>query len=135
MFHLPLVTGVDLADGGAPGRRRPACRSSAPTEPPSYRRRPRPLRRAGPADDVGARQRGLGTAGDHAALLDRLVALPMYGRAESLNLSTAAAVLLYATATAQRDDRPRSTPAVAASTGSGPNPRNELRGRVDGSRS
>ena len=43
-----------------------------------------------------------GLTADHAALLDRLVALPLYGRAESLNLSTAAAVLLYATATAQR---------------------------------
>jgi TrmH family RNA methyltransferase len=38
---------------------------------------------------------------DDAALLDRLVALPMYGRAASLNLSTAAAVFLYASATAQ----------------------------------
>jgi RNA methyltransferase, TrmH family len=38
----------------------------------------------------------------HVRLLDRLVALPIYGRAESLNLSTAAAVLLYASATAQR---------------------------------
>ena len=36
------------------------------------------------------------------AHLDRLVALPIYGRAESLNLSTAAAVFLYASATAQR---------------------------------
>ena len=41
----------------------------------------------------------------HAALMDALVALPMYGRAESLNLSTAAAVFLYATATAQRAPR------------------------------
>lgn len=40
----------------------------------------------------------------HAALLDRLVALPIYGRAESLNLSTAAAVFLYASATAQNAD-------------------------------
>ena len=39
---------------------------------------------------------------DHRALLDRLVALPLYGQAESLNLSTAAAVFLYASATAQR---------------------------------
>jgi RNA methyltransferase, TrmH family len=39
---------------------------------------------------------------EHAILLDQLVALPLYGRAESLNLSTAAAVLLYASATAQR---------------------------------
>ena len=46
-----------------------------------------------------------GLTADHAALLDRLVALPLYGRAESLNLSTAAAVLLYATATAQRAGR------------------------------
>lgn len=43
-----------------------------------------------------------GLPADRAALLDDLVALPMYGQAESLNLSTAAAVLLYATATAQR---------------------------------
>jgi RNA methyltransferase, TrmH family len=39
---------------------------------------------------------------EHATLMDALVALPMYGQAESLNLSTAAAVFLYATATAQR---------------------------------
>lgn len=43
-----------------------------------------------------------GLTPEHAVLLDRLVALPLYGRAESLNLSTAAAVLLYASATAQR---------------------------------
>lgn len=43
-----------------------------------------------------------GLPAEHAALVDALVALPMYGRAESLNLSTAAAVILYATATAQR---------------------------------
>jgi RNA methyltransferase, TrmH family len=41
---------------------------------------------------------------DDVALLDRLVALPIYGRAESLNLSTAAAVFLYASATAQRSE-------------------------------
>jgi TrmH family RNA methyltransferase len=54
-----------------------------------------------------------GLPAEHAALMDALVALPMYGRAESLNLSTAAAVFLYATATAQRtpDARaPRSEP-------------------------
>ena len=43
-----------------------------------------------------------GLPAEHAALVDALVALPMYGQAESLNLSTAAAVFLYATATAQR---------------------------------
>ena len=39
---------------------------------------------------------------EHAALVDRLVSVPIFGRAESLNLSTAAAVVLYASATAQR---------------------------------
>jgi TrmH family RNA methyltransferase len=37
-----------------------------------------------------------------AALADQRVAIPIHGRAESLNLSTAAAVCLYATARAQR---------------------------------
>jgi len=36
------------------------------------------------------------------ALADRVVSIPIYGRAESLNLSTAAAVCLYASARAQR---------------------------------
>lgn len=40
-----------------------------------------------------------------AALADRRVAIPIHGRAESLNLSTAAAVCLYATARAQRGRR------------------------------
>lgn len=35
--------------------------------------------------------------------VDNLVRVPIYGRAESLNLATAAAVCLYATARAQRD--------------------------------
>jgi RNA methyltransferase, TrmH family len=43
-----------------------------------------------------------GLTPDRAEHLDRLVGLPRYGNAESLNLATAAAVLLYATATAQR---------------------------------
>jgi TrmH family RNA methyltransferase len=37
-----------------------------------------------------------------AGLADHRVSIPIYGRAESLNLSTAAAVCLYATARAQR---------------------------------
>lgn len=37
---------------------------------------------------------------EHAALADRVVRVPLYGAAESLNLATAAAVCLYASATA-----------------------------------
>jgi len=36
------------------------------------------------------------------AIVDRSVKVPIYGRAESLNLATAAAVCLYASATGQR---------------------------------
>lgn len=43
-----------------------------------------------------------GFAEGQLARLDRTVGLQLYGRAESLNLSTAAAVILYAAATAQR---------------------------------
>ncbi len=39
---------------------------------------------------------------DLAALADERVSIPIHGRAESLNLSTAAAVCLYASASAQR---------------------------------
>jgi TrmH family RNA methyltransferase len=43
-----------------------------------------------------------GLPGDLLALADESVAVPIYGRAESLNLATAAAVCLYASASAQR---------------------------------
>ena len=46
-----------------------------------------------------------GLPDDLAALADRRVAIPIHGRAESLNLSTAAAVCLYASARAQRAPR------------------------------
>ena len=39
---------------------------------------------------------------DVRALADAVVAVPIFGRAESLNLATAAAVCLYATAWARR---------------------------------
>jgi len=45
----------------------------------------------------------------HAALADSVVRVPIYGRAESLNLATAAAVCLYASARAQRQGRPELT--------------------------
>lgn len=46
-----------------------------------------------------------GLPGDLAALADHRVAIPIHGRAESLNLSTAAALCLYASATRQRAAR------------------------------
>jgi RNA methyltransferase, TrmH family len=46
-----------------------------------------------------------GLPDDLADLADQRVAIPIHGRAESLNLSTAAAVCLYASARAQRSSR------------------------------
>ena len=43
-----------------------------------------------------------GLPDDLAALADHRVSIPIFGRAESLNLSTAAAVCLYASARARR---------------------------------
>ncbi len=49
-----------------------------------------------------------GLPDDLAALADHRVAIPIHGRAESLNLATAAAVCLYASARSQRT-KPRTT--------------------------
>jgi TrmH family RNA methyltransferase len=43
-----------------------------------------------------------GLPDEHLALADRVVRLPIFGSAESLNLATAASVLLYESAFAQR---------------------------------
>lgn len=50
---------------------------------------------------VGNEARGL--APELLAMADETVAVPLYGRAESLNLAAAAAVCLYASARVQRD--------------------------------
>ena len=102
LFHLPIAVGVDLAEAAAQARdvglqvfgadAHAACsvndlaHSGELTKPTLW--------------VVGNEAWGL--PAEHTTLLDRLVALPRYGQAESLNLSTAAAVLLYASATAQR---------------------------------
>jgi TrmH family RNA methyltransferase len=44
-----------------------------------------------------------GLSDEHYALADRAVAVPIYGRAESMNLATAASVCLYESAFAQHD--------------------------------
>ncbi|MFW6599508.1 TrmH family RNA methyltransferase [Propionibacteriaceae bacterium Y2011] len=102
LFHLPLVIDVELADALA------ACRAAGTQV----------LATAGSGDadlDDLNRNGGLtrpttwlfgneawGLPESDAALADRVVGIPMWGRAESLNLATAAAVCLYTTAAAQR---------------------------------
>ena len=52
----------------------------------------------------GNEARGLST--EDLALVDRAVKVPIYGKAESMNLATAASVCLYESAFAQRTARP-----------------------------
>ena len=102
LFHLPLVIEVALstalgqarssglqvfgADAGAPGTIDDLASSGQLAKPTMW--------------VLGNEAWGL--PADRTDQLDRLVGLPMYGRAESLNLGSAAAVILYATAKAQR---------------------------------
>jgi RNA methyltransferase, TrmH family len=102
LFHLPLAIDLDLAEAV------PLARDSGlqvlgadPTAPYQVNDLARSGKLAQPAMWVMGNE-AWGLTPEHATLLDELVALPLYGRAESLNLSTAAAVLLYASATAQR---------------------------------
>ncbi len=100
LFHLPIVIGVDLAEAIT------ACRQAGLqvfatdgsvgtelTELAAELARPT-------AWVMGNESWGLPT--DNLELADRTVSVPIYGRAESLNLATAAAVCLYASASAQR---------------------------------
>ena len=102
IFHLPVVVGADLA--GALGTCRDAGLQIFATAG------------GGEADLDQLSRSGIlarptvwlmgneahGLDQDQLLLADRAVAVPIYGRAESLNLSTAAAICLYASAFAQR---------------------------------
>lgn len=102
LFHLPIAVGVDLAAAVAAARSAGlAVWGADGTAACSVEDLASSGELAGPVLWVLGNE-AWGLTEDHAALLDRSVALPLYGRAESLNLSTAAAVLLYASATAQR---------------------------------
>jgi TrmH family RNA methyltransferase len=102
LFHLPICVSVDLADAVSAARAAGLATYGADGAAQCT------------VDDLATSgelaspilwvfgNEAHGLSPEHVALLDRLVALPMYGRAESLNLSTAAAAILYATATAQR---------------------------------
>ncbi|MBR7835386.1 RNA methyltransferase [Actinospica durhamensis] len=102
LFHLPVVTGVDLPAATAALRERGVRVLAADG--------------AGEADlddeaDSGALaaptcwmfgNEAWGLPDPVLALADEAVRVPIHGRAESLNLATAAAVCLYASARAQR---------------------------------
>lgn len=98
IFHLPIVTGVEFdavaaaargsglavvgADGGAQRSLFESFDAAAPT-----------------AWVFGNEAQGLSDA--ERALCDTLVSIPLYGHAESLNVAAAAAVCMYASASAR----------------------------------
>ena len=101
LFHVPLVAGVRLEQAAG------ALRAAGLRILAADARGGRTL------DDLSLAELAAPTAwvfGNEAwgmpeavlALADESVAVPIYGRAESLNLATAAAVCLYASARAQR---------------------------------
>jgi RNA methyltransferase, TrmH family len=102
LFHLPIVAGPPLRDAAA-ALRRAGLRVLAADG--SARRE---LDELDSAAELGSRTAWLfgneawGLPGNLLELADEAVAVPIYGRAESLNLAAAAAVCLYASARAQR---------------------------------
>ena len=99
IFHLPLVVGVDLAEAidacRAAGLQVFATDGEAGTELTDLT----DALAAPTAWVMGNESWGLPV--EHLELADTTIAVPIYGRAESLNLATAAAVCLYASASAQ----------------------------------
>jgi RNA methyltransferase, TrmH family len=100
LFHLPVVTGADPASAAA------ALRGAGLTLLAADGRTGRVLDSADPALAGPTAwlfgNEAWGLPADLLALADAAVAVPIYGRAESLNLAAAAAVCLYASAARQR---------------------------------
>jgi TrmH family RNA methyltransferase len=105
LFHLPVVAGARLEDAVAAmrdaGLRIVAAdgRAGRSLDDPEVQ-----ARLAGPTVWMFGNE-AWGLPPGLVALADEPVAVPIYGRAESLNLAAAAAVCLYASARAQRVHR------------------------------
>jgi RNA methyltransferase, TrmH family len=102
LFHLPVVAGSPLSDSAA-ALSRAGVRILAADG--GARRKLDEVEAAGDLSGPTAWLFGneaWGLPADLLSLADEAVAVPIYGRAESLNLAAAAAVCLYASARAQR---------------------------------
>jgi TrmH family RNA methyltransferase len=102
LFHVPIVAGASVKEAAAAlhdaGLRVVAAdgRAEKSLDDPAVQ-----ARLAEPTAWMFGNE-AWGLPPDLLALADEPVAVPIYGRAESLNLATAAAVCLYASARAQR---------------------------------
>lgn len=110
LFHLPLVVGRDVAD---PHDGLPALRAAGLSVLAADGHAELDLDAAadagllaGPTAWVFGNE-AWGLPESTRALADHVVRVPIHGRAESLNLATAAAVCLYASAREQRRPRAR----------------------------
>ncbi|WP_374007593.1 TrmH family RNA methyltransferase [Leifsonia sp. LS-T14] len=101
LFHVPVAVGADLADviGRAHSAGLQVLAADIKGEDLLAARRDGELARP-TAWVFGNEAHGL--ADELLELVDRVVTVPIYGRAESMNLATAASVCLYESAFAQR---------------------------------
>ena len=110
LFHLPVVVGVPLADAVTALRRNGSTVLAADGEGDLDLDDLADAAARGVVDGVDLRRPTAWVFGNEAAgldaagraLADAVVRVPLHGRAESLNLATAAVVCLYASARAHR---------------------------------
>src|SRR6202012_1600424 len=113
LFHVPLVAGVRLETTASALRAAGLRILAADARGGRTRAALSPDERAAPAAWILGNE-AWGMPEPVLALADEAVAVPIYGRAESLNLATAAAVCLYASARAQRAQRARTQSRASA---------------------
>ena len=101
IFHLPVLVGVDLADAVEWAHRHQMTVLAADGGGHGLDAVARSGRLKAPIAWLMGNE-AWGLPETDRALADEVVGVPMWGSAESLNLSTAAAVVLYATASEQR---------------------------------
>jgi TrmH family RNA methyltransferase len=106
LFHLPVVVGVPLAESVRALRGAGLQVLAADARAGRTIDQPEPAARLGQPTAWLFGNEAWGLPGDQLALADEAVAVPIYGRAESLNLAAAAAVCLYTSARALRAGTP-----------------------------
>lgn len=101
LFHLPIVTGLTLAEAVAHVKSMGLQVLAADGGGDELDLLAADGELSGPTAWIMGNE-AWGLPAEDAELADRVVAVPMWGAAESLNLSSAAAICLYQTASAQR---------------------------------
>lgn len=101
LFHMPILTGIPLADAVAKVKAMGMTVLAADGDGEALDLKAAAGELSGPIAWIMGNE-AWGLPAEDARLADEVVAVPMWGQAESLNLSSAAAVCLYATASAQR---------------------------------